>query len=144
MPDIHFLFSISRCQIFIYVVALFSVMNARCTLLCLSCSILIASNKSWVFNLCQCSRHQMYIYVFNMFVVLDTTHLIVFSMFSDSQLKTDCKYKNEISNIVEVKTNLLSNSQTLRQCYFHLLRKRCQVAWEFDNKFLNDGHPYNS
>jgi general stress protein CsbA len=35
-------FSISRCQISIYVVTLFSVMNARCTLLCLSCSMLIA------------------------------------------------------------------------------------------------------
>ena len=34
----------------------------------------------------------------------------------------------------------LSNSQTLRQCYFHLLRKRCRSVWEFDNKFLNDGH----
>ena len=48
-------------------------------------------------------------------VVLDTTNLIAFSVFSDSQPKTDGKYKNEISN-----------SQTLRQCYFHLLRKRCR------------------
>jgi hypothetical protein len=29
------------------------------------------------------------------------------------------------------------NSQTLQQCYFYLLRKR-RIAWEFDNKFLND------
>ena len=36
--------------------------------------------------------------------------------------------------------NLLSNSQTLRQCYFHLLWKRFRSVWEFDNKFLNDGH----
>ena len=71
--------------------------DIRCTFMCLTCS-----------------------------VVLDTTHLIVFSMFSDSQPKTDGKYKNETSSIVEVKPNLLSNSQTLRQCYFHLLRKHCR------------------
>ena len=34
----------------------------------------------------------------------------------------------------------LPNSQALRQCYFHLLRKRYRSVWEFDNKFLNDGH----
>jgi hypothetical protein len=27
---------------------------------------------------------------------------------------------------------------TLRQCYIHLLRKRCRSVSEFDNKFLND------
>ena len=53
-------------------------------------------------------------------MVLDTTYLIVFNVFSGSQPKTDGKHKNEISNIVEVKKNLLSNSQTLQQCYFHL------------------------
>ena len=40
-------------------------------------------------------------------VVLDTTHLIDFNVFSGSQPKTDGKHKNEISNIVEVKKNLL-------------------------------------
>ena len=35
-------------------------------------------------------------------VVLDTTHLIDFNVFSGSQPKTDGKHKNEISNIVEV------------------------------------------
>ena len=39
--------------------------------------------------------------------------------------------------------NLLSNSQTLPQCYFHLLRKRCRCAWEFYNTFLNDGHMFS-
>ena len=34
----------------------------------------------------------------------------------------------------------LSNSQTLRQRYFHLLRKRCRSVWEPDNKSPNDGH----
>ena len=34
---------------------------------------------------------------------------------------------------------MLSNSQTLCQCYFHLLRKGYRSVWEFD-KFLNDGH----
>jgi hypothetical protein len=36
--------------------------------------------------------------------------------------------------------NLLSNSQTLRQCYFYMLWKRCRSVWEFDNNYLNDGH----
>jgi len=36
--------------------------------------------------------------------------------------------------------NLLSSSQALRQCYFHLLLKRCRSVWEFDNKILSDGH----
>jgi len=36
-------------------------------------------------------------------MVLDTTYLIVFNVFSGSQPKTDGKHKNEISNIVEVK-----------------------------------------
>jgi len=35
---------------------------------------------------------------------------------------------------------LFANTQILRQYYFHLLRKRCRSVWEFDNKFLNDGH----
>ena len=40
----------------------------------------------------------------------------------------------------ELQIEPLLHSQTLRQCFFHLLRKRCQSVWEFDNKFMNDGH----
>jgi len=57
----------------------------------------------------------MYMYVVNMFVVLDTTHLIVLNVFSGSQPKTDGKHKNEISNIVEMKKHVvkLSNPSTM-------------------------------
>ena len=38
-----------------------------------------------------------------------------------------------LNNGVSIVQNLLSNSQTLPQCYFHLLQKRCPSIWVLTN-----------
>jgi len=38
-----------------------------------------------------------------------------------------------LNNGVSIVQNLLSNSQTLPQCYSHLLRKRCRSVWVLTN-----------
>ena len=38
------------------------------------------------------------------------------------------------------KQAIFSESASDILCYFHLLQKHCQSIWEFDNKFLYDGH----
>ena len=117
-------FSISRCQISIYVVTLFSVMYARCTLV----FILFNTYSRQINHEClTCDRVPDTRYTFMCLtcsVVLDTTHLIDFNVFIDFQPKIDGKHKNEISNIVEVKKHV--KLPTIRQCYLHLLRKRCR------------------
>jgi hypothetical protein len=112
VSDIHLCCFFVQCyerQMHTFVFILFNAYSRQINYECLTCARVPETRCTFMCLTCS--------------VVLDTTHLIVFNVFSDSQLKIDGKYKNEISNIVEVKTNLLSNSQTLRQCYFHLLRK---------------------